>query len=415
MVRGKGQVYYPLWKASLEEEGDCSDEVKDMMERKERYFKIHSVKKKKKPSVGGGLGNLTTNVFTYDCQKCGANGRLTQTGRDCFFETTQINHDCTVETDSDDEGEIIPSRGCTVRQIDWVKELYQQNFKTVQQILQRMTVLKFSDDNLPELPSWKKMRSLLPRIARESIPQVDVSLAAFKAFSDANSNPQDDDTMYVPGYQEDTEGTKPKFRLCMSTRRLLCNFIPTTALVMYADDTADVIWCGFTTVILGFTDANRVFHIVIIALCSQKTTADYEFVYHTYKRHNPQHHIRYSLSDGAQAIFNGFKKVYAEQNPAGTRLMCWMHAYVKNFLYIKKSIGISDVKDDAVACDRRKHIRYFLDQETKCLHQAGSVEMFNAVVLLWHAKYVTAMEVEGQTKIAQVILYIIPLICTLYR
>jgi hypothetical protein len=423
MVRGKGNSYFVQWVSEVEENFTSSSKVKDFMEKKEFSFKFRSEKYLKSSASNA-------QVFTFRCCQCDMLGKLTIQGRHLTFETTGEAHSCDIaEEDSEDESEIKEQRGCTRRQKAWVVELYCQNFKTPGQILNRMRILQFADHSLPDIPSFQKLRSLLPRIQRENVPHVDISLLGFQSFADTHKETDNPDVMFVPGYEEDTEGTVAKFRLCLSTKRLLTNFVPNTATVMYADDTQDVIWCGFTVIILGFTDADRVFHIVIVALCSHKTAADYHYVYSIYKKYNPNHVIHYSLSDGATQIFNGFMNAYGDQTVVPKRLMCWMHIYIKNFLPVKKSIGIADVKDDESACQRRKHIRHFLDLETKCLHQASSVEMFNHVVNLWEQKYVMDMDSEGQTKISQVILvlclanlyciprimYCISLICTVFR
>jgi hypothetical protein len=75
-----------------------------------------------------------------------------------------------------------------------------------------------------------------------------------------------------------------------------------------------------------------------------------------------------------------------------TRLMCWMHVIIKNFLLVMKKIGGQDILDDTNALRSRFHIKNFMAKEMQVLHQCSTYDMFQKGCTLWKEKYVTALK-----------------------
>lgn len=141
------------------------------------------------------------------------------------------------------------------------------------------------------------------------------------------------DEIFVVGFEEERHPKDSKFRMCLSTGRLL-EFVPndgSTSGMIQGDDTNSLIYQGWPVMLFGFSDMHRTFHPVLVCICTNKTCKDYAFCYNAYKKSRPQHNIIYSMSDGADAIINGAHVSY----PNASRLMCWAHVYVKNFLKVR--------------------------------------------------------------------------------
>ena len=72
---------------------------------------------------------------------------------------------------------------------------------------------------------------------------------------------------------------------------------------IHADDTGGVTWLGFPVLKLGFSDAARQFHLVLIALASDKTSKNYAFAAYTLRTKRPDlASVRFCMSDGAEAF-----------------------------------------------------------------------------------------------------------------
>jgi len=181
-------------------------------------------------------------------------------------------------------------------------------------------------------------------------------------------------------------------------------FVPDTSPtsdMIHGDDTMDCVWNGFPVMLVGFSDMNRVFHPIMLCMCTRKTTADYTFIYQTYKTHRPHQMIKYSMSDGALAIGNGVIAVYRANGNEVTRLMCWVHVIIKNFVIQLKRVGTADLGGDVGAIKLRLHIKNYMFSEMKCLHQCSTLRMFNYGCELWRKKYVDDLK-DSQPGISQV-------------
>jgi hypothetical protein len=145
---------------------------------------------------------------------------------------------------------------------------------------------------------WKYLlRSCVPETHRE-LTATPHSFSEFARSHDYNSILKEDGTVdkdkpYVCGYEMIIRDPV-SFRMCFSTERLL-NFVPNRggpSDSIHSDDTADVVWNKFPVLTMGFTDMNRVYHPVMVALCSTKTEWDYSFMFETYKKYRPTQIIK---------------------------------------------------------------------------------------------------------------------------
>ena len=85
---------------------------------------------------------------------------------------------------------------------------------------------------------------------------------------------------------------------------------------IHADDTGGVTWLGFPVLKLGFSDAARQFHLVLIALASDKTSKNYAFAAYTLRTKRPDlASVRFCMSDGAEAIYNGINEAFSTAIP----------------------------------------------------------------------------------------------------
>ena len=354
-------------------------------------------------------------LVTYLCAGCSKRVRAqgTSSADDATVDLWSEGQDTHLDCVNDDGMEEIP-RGLTKAQKNWVQMLFAQNYKSAGAILAAMN--KASNDEAPDeivtdIPTYAKLRSYLPTLQKAALgPTVDCTPDAFEKFAEEKKDePANSDDYYVCGFELDRSKEVAEFRMCFSTPRLL-GFCPNgkgTSDMVHGDDTANVCWNGFPVLLMGFTDKGRVFHPIILAVCSSKTATDYTFMYGTYKSFRPDHIIRYSMTDGASAIYNGLRAAYNGQTCNGEpvevkKLFCWMHCLIKNFdKHVTRKIG-------TVGCQtpehrtRRLHIKHYLNEEFKCLHQCSSTAMFDLGVRLWYKKYHTDLLVEGEANIAAV-------------
>jgi hypothetical protein len=110
--------------------------------------------------------------------------------------------------------------------------------------------------------------------------------------------------------------------------------------IIYSDATYKCTWNNFPVIMMGYSDKNRRFHPIIVAISSHETYKQFHFVFETWNKVNPSMDIRYLMSDAAEASFNGGKLVY----PKARRLMCYPHFYRVRIFLNQCSILIIVVK-----------------------------------------------------------------------
>ena len=93
--------------------------------------------------------------------------------------------------------------------------------------------------------------------------------------------------------------------------------------IIYSDATYKCTWNNFPVIMMGYSDKNRRFHPIIVAILSHETHKQFHFIFKTWKNVNPALDIKYLMSDAAEASFNDTKQIY----PEARRLMCYAYFY----------------------------------------------------------------------------------------
>ncbi|CAF4755873.1 unnamed protein product, partial [Rotaria sp. Silwood2] len=122
---------------------------------------------------------------------------------------------------------------------------------------------------------------------------------------------------------EEDEGNK--FRIFISSLRSLN--ITSQSSHIHADATYKLVWQGFPILIVGTTDLNKSFHPFGLAICSNEKTNDFAFIVKSIqigmqKINKDLLKPKALISDAANAIKNGFKKVF---DNSYDHIMCWAH------------------------------------------------------------------------------------------
>lgn len=84
--------------------------------------------------------------------------------------------------------------------------------------------------------------------------------------------------------------------------------------------------------LIGTSDANRVFHPYAVAVKKGGTTADFAFLYGALHSSNLDWVPSILLADDSDAISNGFVAVFG---PPDVRLMCFFHVKENCEVYLK--------------------------------------------------------------------------------
>ena len=137
----------------------------------------------------------------------------------------------------------------------------------------------------------------------------------------------EDDEMY-PVDSTKIQIEQASFRMVITSQRLL--EIASKATIIQADSTYKLIWNGFPVLIIGTSDADKVFHPFLIAICTNETQHDFHFVFNSLqiglKLIGKTKLANVSLlADAADAITNGFKATFYPNTSSFKRGMCWFH------------------------------------------------------------------------------------------
>jgi hypothetical protein len=97
-----------------------------------------------------------------------------------------------------------------------------------------------------------------------------------------------------------------------------------------SDTTYKLILQGYPVFVLCVTDNHRHVHPVMVGIATNETAEEFAFMFISFKtgvesemgvKNKPE----ILVADGANAITNGFKKVFGDHF---TRVMCWAHVYM---------------------------------------------------------------------------------------
>ena len=116
------------------------------------------------------------------------------------------------------------------------------------------------------------------------------------------------------------------FGFFITTRRLI-EFSSNFKTLLQTDGTYKLLWQGFPVLLLGSSDAKKVFHTIGIAVCTRERKNDFAFLFKSIqiareKLNLPKLPSSLNLmADAAGAITNGFRLA----GFTGIRGMCWFH------------------------------------------------------------------------------------------
>ena len=144
--------------------------------------------------------------------------------------------------------------------------------------------------------------------------------------------PEDTNNPFICSYQINIDGDDPEnfpeecssinnpdksFRLFITTRHLIC--LASEIKTIQADATYKLLWHNFPVLIIGFSDMDKVFHPLGLALCTTERGADFEFIFNSLQvglyrcGHEKLKNISL-VADAADSITNGFANVFFPEN-----------------------------------------------------------------------------------------------------
>lgn len=156
-----------------------------------------------------------------------------------------------------------------------------------------------------------------------------VSIQALKAATEKYLRcPEDIDEGYVlDSYFDVTDPSNAKFCIVFSTIRLSEQLVSD---VVHSDCTYKCTWNGYPVTMMGFSDKNRTFHPVILAVSTNETHVEFRFILRTWVNVNPDLDFKYLMADSSEAVYNAALTIW----PNITRLMCYAHVYMVRAIFL---------------------------------------------------------------------------------
>ena len=192
------------------------------------------------------------------------------------------------------------------------------------------------------IPQLKSLYNYLPTFKKSKFGHLNMSLGELAGWCDKNSNTPDPDLLdeaFIANHEifDIDDNTNPNdvpdsyekgdvFRIFITTRRLI-EFSNNFKTVLQTDGTYKLLWQGFPVLLIGSSDAQRVFHAVGISVVSRERTNDYAFLFKSLQIARAKLNLEplpltlNLMADAAQAITNGYRKA----GFTGIRGMCWFH------------------------------------------------------------------------------------------
>lgn len=220
----------------------------------------------------------------------------------------------------------------------------------------RAIILALRNRGCTTLPSNTQLKNYLSTMKTTKFGRHSISLGELEAWAEKRRLlPEDEDEVFVCGFESDAglSGLEFKyFRIAVSTKRLLK--LGSRAQNIHADATYKLIWQGFPVLIVGYSDQNRKFHPLVLAVTVNETKFDFSFLFSSVihgvslatdneTQFNPTHII----ADAAPAIRNGFALAFGHE--AEKVIMCWAHVVMnvdKQLVKIKSKEVRASVRDN---------------------------------------------------------------------
>ena len=119
------------------------------------------------------------------------------------------------------------------------------------------------------LPSKTQLANYLATMKNKEYGRHSISLGELSDWAESRRQvPEAEDDVFVCGFECDYEEYEAsKFRICLSTKRLLKLGAKTKN--VHADATYKLIWQGYPVLIVGYSDADRKFHPIALSVSCQ--------------------------------------------------------------------------------------------------------------------------------------------------
>ncbi|CAF4632468.1 unnamed protein product [Rotaria sp. Silwood2] len=281
------------------------------------------------------------------------------------------------EHDHDDDDK---TRGIheTVKRV--IDELYDDGVMKPKQIIRALETRKIKTQTYTQLNNY------ISHLKTKKYGSNTISLGELEQWCKDNEHiPADENKAFVVSYEiiydteeyEDDEDVEEdegnKFRIFISFLRSLN--ITSQSSHIHADATYKLVWQGFPILIVGTTDLNKSFHPFGLAICSNEKTNDFAFIFKSIqigmqKINKDLLKPKALISDAANAIKNGFKKVF---DNSYDHIMCWAH--------MKRKINnrVCQIND--------KHIAKEMIEDIEMLQLSNSTPVFQLASTLFMKKW----------------------------
>lgn len=94
--------------------------------------------------------------------------------------------------------------------------------------------------------------------------------------------------------------------------------------IVHSDCIYKCTWNGYPVTMIGFSDKDRTFRPIFLAVSSRETNVEYRFMFQTWKNVNPSLNSRYLMADASEAVAIAARTIW----PGMIRLMCYAHVYM---------------------------------------------------------------------------------------
>lgn len=176
-------------------------------------------------------------------------------------------------------------------------------------------------------PPQTKLQSFIKKVKAELNGGVQLHLGTLEQWlSETSVVPEDQTEPFILSYEiNDEDETAPKFKFFVTTKILMQSAIG--AKNVHSDATYKIVWEGYPILIVGTSDMHKKFHPFGVAVCTNETTADFEFVFKSLKtglkdNFDVDFQPEYLISDAAKSIHKGFRNIFGDDSKV---IMCWYH------------------------------------------------------------------------------------------
>lgn len=202
-----------------------------------------------------------------------------------------------------------------------------QNHMTPKYIISHIDTLRTTNGLFlnEETPNIASIYYILKVAQMEKTPKI-LYLGELIEWAEMNMDAPDElDKPFVIGMDHSDEDERLKFRLVVTTKRLLQHCTNITHLCV--DATYKLTWHDFPFMVIGTVDMDKKFHPLCFALCTNETQLDFEFVFEALSNSVKEHtdgelKPDILISDASNAIRNAFMSVFPL---AVLMIMCYVH------------------------------------------------------------------------------------------